>query len=84
MKSHEQYTSEVSECEVVARNRGHVLGVWQRVDERLHASVCELCTNIAWVSRSDDEECWRMGGSVLSQACLEYDLRRSSSGALKR
>jgi hypothetical protein len=81
MKAHEQYTSEVARCDMFARNRGHALGVWQPVDERLHASVCEVCTKIAWVSRSGDEERWRMGGSALGQACLEYDLWRSSSGA---
>jgi hypothetical protein len=75
MQANEQYASEVvSSCEMAARNRGHVLGAWQPVDERLYASMCEYCTKIAWVSRSGDEEPWRMGGSALGQDCLEDDL----------
>ncbi len=78
MQAYEQYTSEASRCEMAARNRGHVMGVWQPVDERLYASMCEVCTKIARVSRSGDEERWRLGGSALDQYCLEDDLPRST------
>jgi hypothetical protein len=81
MQANEQYASAVSKCEMAARNRGHVLGVWQPVDERLYASMCELCTKIAWVSRSGNEERWRMGGSPLGQDCLEDYLPRWRSRA---
>ena len=77
MQANEQYKSEVSRCEMAARNRGHFLGVWHPVDERLYASLCEVCTKIVWVSRSGDEERWRIGGSALGQDCLEDDLPRS-------
>ena len=77
MQANEQYTSEVSRCVIAAKNRGHVLGVWQPVDERLYASMCEICTKIAWVSRWGDEKRWRMGGSALGKDCLEDDLSRS-------
>ena len=64
-----QYDAAVVRCKAVASNHGHALGKWYLVDERLHASLCEECAYMAWVSRSGDEEGWRVGGRALSQGC---------------
>ncbi len=80
VKTNERYTSAVYRCEAGARDQGHALGVWQPVDERLHASMCEVCSVMAWVTRSGNGKRWRMGGSALEQDCVEDD-RRSASGA---
>ena len=78
MNANEQYTAAVTRCEAAARNHGHALGVWYLVDERLHASICEVCGAIALVTRPGYEKHWRIGGSVLEQDCLEYDWRSVS------
>ena len=81
-----RYESAVSRCETIARNQGHIPGVWQPVDERLHAIVCEGCSMISWVSRSGEEERWRMGGQALKQECLAEDAaigNWASTGALR-
>ncbi len=41
MNDNEQHT--VARCEARARDHGHTLRVWYPVDERLHASLCEIC-----------------------------------------
>ena len=69
---------------MIASQQGHVLGRWHMVDERLHASLCEVCDEMAWVALSAGEEVWRIGGATLEQECLREDLegeRRSVSGA---
>ena len=70
MPGNEQYDSVVASCEATVRNRGHVLDVWYPVDERLHASICKECGDTVWVTRSGNEECWRVGGEALRQYCL--------------
>ena len=64
-----QYDAGVVRCKAVARDHGHTLNKWYPVDERLHASLCEECGDMAWVSRSGDEEGWRVGGRALNQGC---------------
>jgi hypothetical protein len=71
MQVKEQYKSTVSRCETAARNRGHILGVWQHLNEMLHATMCENCGEMVWVTRSGDERRWRMGGEALEQECIE-------------
>jgi hypothetical protein len=79
MNDNEQHT--VARCEARARDNGHTLRVWYPVDERLHASLCEICGAMGWIARSGDEERWRIGGSVLNQHCLvENDWEPASGG----
>lgn len=76
----EQYAATVAGCETAARSRGHALGAWYPVDERLHAALCEVCGAMVWVSLSGGEERWRRGGAALEQDCLEEG-ERSETGA---
>ena len=74
----------IRECRMIASQQGHVLGRWHKVDERLHASLCEVCDKMAWVSLSGTEAVWRIGGATLDQQCLTEDLegdRRPEFGA---
>ena len=73
MESSDQYAKMVAACETVAKNRGHTLGVWQPVDERLQASMCEVCGAIAWVTRYEDERGWQAGGEALRRECSEEE-----------
>ena len=73
MNHNEQFMGALSECEAAAKQRGHALGVWHAVDERFHASLCKVCGRMAWLTRSGNEERWRIGGSSLDQACLRDD-----------
>jgi len=67
-----QITAE-AKCQSVARNRGHALGVWSLVTKQLYLSVClKKCGAMSWVTRSGDEEFWRVGGTALEQACFGY------------
>ncbi len=79
MNDNGQYESAVARCEASAGNHGHALGVWYPVDERVfHASLCEVCGTMAWVTRPGYEKHWRIGGSALGQDCLEDDWRAAS------
>ena len=62
MNDNEQHT--VARCEARARDHGHAQRVWYPVDERLHASLCEICGAMGWVARSGDEERWRIGAGA--------------------
>ena len=64
-----QYNTAVASCEATARDHGHVLGVLYPVAEQFHASVCEVCGAIGWVTRPGGEERWRVGGGALRQDC---------------
>ena len=65
----QQYDTAATRCEAVAGEHGHALSTWYPVDERLHAALCEECGEMVWVSRSGQEEGWRVGGRALSQGC---------------
>ena len=79
MNDNGQYAAAVEICETGARGSGHLLSVWQQVDEHLHASMCEVCGAMALVVRPGNERCWRTGGKALEQECLkEGDRYRSS------
>ena len=73
MNHNEQFMGALSECEAAAKQRGHALGAWHAVDERLHASLCKVCGRMAWLMCSGDEKLWRIGGSAPGQACLRDD-----------
>ncbi len=75
----EQRTSAIARCEATTRNHGHILSAWHSVSEHLYASICEVCGEMAWVSRPGGEKHWRIGGSALDQDCSE-DARESASG----
>ena len=45
-----QYDAATARCEGVASDHGHTLSTWYPVDERLHASLCEECGEMVWVS----------------------------------
>lgn len=70
MRDNGQYAAAVESCEIAARSHGHTLGVWYLVDERLHASVCEVCGEMVLVVRPGDEERWRLGGTALQEGCF--------------
>jgi hypothetical protein len=63
------YEAAVARCEAVALENGHAVSSWYPVDERLHASLCEACGKMFWVSRAGQEEGWRVGGRALRQDC---------------
>lgn len=81
MNDNGQYAATVEICETGARSSGHLLGVWQQVDEHLHASMCEVCGAMALVVRPGNERCWRTGGKALEQECLKEGDRISEFGA---
>jgi hypothetical protein len=64
------YVDAVERSEFTARRHGHVLGVWQQVDEHLHASLCRACGAMVRVARPAHQERWRTGGRALEQTCL--------------
>jgi hypothetical protein len=68
----------LSECESLARTRGHTLGRWQTVTEEMSAAMCLVCAKLTWVTLSRGEKRPRTGGSVLKQDCVEHPKRASS------
>jgi hypothetical protein len=66
----QQYADALQRGELAARRNGHILGVWQQVDERLHASLCNACGAMVRVARPTHQEGWRSGGRALEQSCL--------------
>ena len=67
----QQYDAAVARCKAVASDYRHTLSKWYPVNERLHASPCEECGARVWVTRSGQDEGWRVGGRALSQDCPE-------------
>lgn len=80
MRDNEQYAAAVERCEMAARSHGHALGVWQRVDERLHASMCVVCGGMVLVARPGGEERWRVGGTALHEGCFAQEVEDERSG----
>jgi hypothetical protein len=66
----EQYTVMVATCESTARELGHTFDVWYLVSEHLRASLCKVCGAMVWVTRSGNEQDWRIGGPALQKGCL--------------
>ena len=54
---------------VQAHERGHVLGDWRLIGERMRAASCRLCGRLAWIVRPPGEETWRVGGNALNADC---------------
>jgi hypothetical protein len=69
----EHFTTAVSKCETAAKVRGHTLGGWHPMSKRMYIIGCVVCNEITWITRSGDEEHWRIGGQALVQTCLEED-----------
>ena len=82
MNHNEQFIVALSECEASASRHGHELGLWHAVDQRLHASLCKLCGRMAWLTRSGNEQRWRIGGSALEQDCLREDVEEDRGWVL--
>jgi hypothetical protein len=78
MHHNESLMAALSECESAARTRGHTIGRWQTVTERVSASMCLDCRKLVWVTQSRDEQRPSVGGSVLEQDCSEDGSRASS------
>ena len=68
------YDAAIAGCEALASDHGHALSPWYPVDERLHASLCEECREMVWVSWSGHEEGWLVGGGALGQYCPREEL----------
>ena len=69
MNHNQQFMTALSECESIARTRGHTLGRWQTVTAEMSTSMCAVCNRLVWVNRLRDELHPRVGGSVLEQDC---------------
>ena len=46
MSYNDSFIAALSECESVARARGHTLGRWQAVSEEMSAAMCMVCTKL--------------------------------------
>ncbi len=73
-----QYDAAVASCEATARDHGHLVSAWHPVDGQLHASLCEECGDMVWVTRSGNEERWRVGGGALSRYCSSGEGREEN------
>lgn len=58
---------------IEAHERGHDLGDWRSIGERMRVAGCRLCGRLVWIVRPPCEETWRVGGNVLEADCeLEF------------
>ena len=59
--------------------RGHHLGDWRPIHERMRIASCSLCGRLLWIVRPPDEKSWRAGGKALIAECaLEFSKRLGS------
>ena len=55
---------------VEAHERGHDLGEWRPINERMRVAGCRLCGQLVWIVRPPgDEETWRVGGNAFNAGC---------------
>ena len=54
---------------IEVHERGHNLGDWRSIDERMRLAGCRLCGRLVWIVRPPGEETWRVGGSALEANC---------------
>ena len=54
---------------VEAHERGHDLGEWRPVHERMRVAICRLCGRLVWIVRPPGEEIWRVGGNAFNAGC---------------
>ena len=54
---------------IKAHERGHALGDWRSIIERMRVAVCRLCGRLVWIVRLPREETWRVGGNALGGDC---------------
>jgi hypothetical protein len=69
MNHNDSIMAALSDCESIARTRGHTLGEWQTVTEEMSTSMCVVCNKLVWVNQLRGEQHPRVGGSVLEQEC---------------
>jgi hypothetical protein len=70
------FMAALSDCEFIARTRGHTLGRWQTVSEEMSASMCVVCNKLVWVNQLRNESHPRVGGSVREPDCSGRPHRR--------
>jgi hypothetical protein len=55
---------------VEAHERGHDLGEWRPINERMRVAKCRRCGRLVWIVRPPGEEAWRVGGNALNADCV--------------
>jgi hypothetical protein len=51
---------------IKAHERGHDLGAWRSIHERMRIASCRVCGCLVWIVRPPGEETWRVGGNALN------------------
>jgi len=64
---------------IEAYERGHNLGDWRPIYERMHIASRRLCGCLLWIVRPPDEKTWRAGGKALIAECALQFSRRLGS-----
>jgi hypothetical protein len=54
---------------IEAHERGHDLGDWRSIHERMRIASCRGCGCLVWIVRPPGEETWRVGGNALNADC---------------
>jgi hypothetical protein len=52
-----------------AHERGHDLGDWRPIHERVRVAACRLCGRLVWIVCSTSEEIWRVGDNAFNADC---------------
>jgi hypothetical protein len=55
---------------IKAYERGHDLGEWHPIEERMRLAGCRRCGRLVWIIQPPDEKTWRVGGNGLTTACV--------------
>jgi hypothetical protein len=66
---------------IEAHERGHDLGAWRSIHERMRIASCRVCGCLVWIVRPPDEETWRVGGNALNADCTAQAYEKT--GVLK-
>ena len=64
---------------IEAYERGHDLGDWRPIHERMRIASSRLCGCLLWIVRPPDEKTWRAGGNALNADCAPEFRRRLGS-----
>ena len=52
-----------------AHERGHDLGEWRIVEDRMRFAVCRLCCRLVWIVRPPGKETWYVDGCAFNADC---------------